>query len=443
MLTKLLIFLLLSISVYSQDIQLKDTINNATTQYKQALKLFKEKKYQKSYDLFNILFRDNLDDAKINFYLGRSAFELKKYSEAIIAYERVLFQEPNSFRVKLELGRTFFLYKAYGEATRLFNEVKNIQNVPPKITKTANKYLDLLSLKHNKNNSKHSLHGILMLGINNDSNIKNTAEPHTLGSFAYSGTKETASSHQEIAVFNYKYNITNSLSTKQSFLLLHKTMFDDKYESNNIKLYKWTPSLTKIYSTKLMVDYAVFMDILYENSISMLKTYGLYPSISYNYDDKNMITGNFKYQKKEYQQLIDILKNSSVLELSSTLTNLYSKKFINSYTFAYAKEKRSIGTRTDISNTNFTLAFKNKYIYKPHISFSTSLSYKQTKFDELNQTFLFYKKDKLYNLGFSNTYVFDPKFIVQANINFIKQTSNIKADVYNKNTFALNLIRPF
>ncbi len=439
MLSKVLIILLFMTSLYSKDINIKDTANNTTTQYKQALQFFNKKNYQRSYDLFNILFIDHLDDAKINFYLGRSAFELKKYNEAIIAYERVLFQKPNNIRVKLELARSFLLYKSYDEAKRMFNTIKNTKDISSKIIKLIDIYLEQIESR----TSKHSIDGVFIIGYNDDSNINNTADPHTFGSLTYTDTAQSAKSHQEIFVLNYKYKISDTLINKNNFLALNKSMFNNKHENKDLRLYKFAPSVIKTYSSKVNTKYGFFTDSLYENKINTLKSYGIHPTINYRYNNTNIIKSSLKYKKKKYQQSADNDKDSSVSDLSFSITNIHSKKVLNTYSTTYSTEKKDRGTRTDISNRNFLFSFQNKYMYKPYIALTTSLSYKETKYDEITTAYAIRKKNKLISLGLSGTYIFNSKFILQTNVNHYDQNSNIKTDVYNKNTFAINLLRSF
>lgn len=427
--------LLLTLCLYSQDIEKEELV----LEYEQALKLFNEQNYQESYKILNILFRDNLDNPEINFYLGRSSFELKKYNEAIIAYERVLFQKPNSLRVKLELGRSFLLYKSYSEAKRLFNNIKNERTASEKIIKTVNKYLDIIDSK----TSKHNLNGVLIFSLRNDTNLNNRSEPHTFGTLQYTDEKERASSHQEIVVLNYKYKINDSLVNNHNILLLNRSMFNNRYKENDLRLYKWVGSLNKSYSKKFNIDYSLFADTFYQNRINTLKTYGLNPNIHYNYNKDYIHKSYIKYQKKRYQTIEDIQKNSNIKELNYELINIYSKSLINSVSATYSREKKDRGTRTDISNKNLKLSLKNIYSYKPNISFTTQFSYKESKYDDINQIYLLSTKNKLYNLGLSNTYLINNKYMIQTNLNFIKQKSNIKIEAYRKNVFAINLIRRF
>jgi tetratricopeptide (TPR) repeat protein len=79
-----------------------------SSDYKTGVSLYKNKKYQDSYNLFKKLFIKDFKNKNINFFLGLSAFELGLYDEALSAYERILIQDPNALRIKLEYAKTLF-----------------------------------------------------------------------------------------------------------------------------------------------------------------------------------------------------------------------------------------------------------------------------------------------------------------------------------------------
>ncbi|PHR70810.1 MAG: hypothetical protein COA66_11230 [Arcobacter sp.] len=434
MLIKFFMIFLFTASLYAQNTQILNS-----KEYQNALSFYKNKNYQKSYDLFNILFKKNLDNPEINFHLGRSAYELKKYNIAIIAYQRVLFQKPNNIRVKFEFARSLLLYKSYIEAQRLFTEIKNNKNTPVLLKKAALTYLEKLESR----NSKHHFDGLILVGLNNDSNFENTAEPHTYGSLTYSDSAQKASSHLEVAILNYKYTISDSLTSKNTFLLLNKAMFNDKHKSKNLKLFKFTPTLIKKHSSKNSSEYSFFVDSFYEENINTIKSSGLNVKFNHLYNSKNRLSTFLKYQKRNYQISTDQDKNTKTYELSSSLSNLYSKQIINTYTASIIKENKEKGQRSDISNKSYAFTFQNKYIYNNSFNVKTFLSYKKTKYKDITAGYNVRKKNTLLGLGLSATYAISPKLIFQANVNYNKQNSNVLSNVYNKNTFAINLIRPF
>jgi hypothetical protein len=249
--------------------------------------------------------------------------------------------------------------------------------------------------------------------------------------------------HQEILLSNYKYKINDTMVNKQDLMVFNKNMFNSNYKSKDIRLYKWTPALNITYSSTFNVDYALFFDKLYIEDISTLKTYGLIPSFNYAYNKTNIIKGSLKYQKKLNQKLEEKSKDSIVTELSTTLTNIYSNQFIHNSTFTYTKEKKENGKQKGVDKTDLDFKLSSTYIYKPNITFSTSISYKQTKYKDVDNAYLVKKENKLYDLGFSNTYAYSPKLLIQTNLNLINQKSNIPTDKYNKQTFGINIIRSF
>lgn len=420
--------------------------------YKIALTNFKNKKYEKAYKLFYELFQENLNDANINFYLGRSAFETKRYHEAIIAYERVLFEKPESSRTKLEMARAYFLNNSFNESKRLFLDVKNDPNVPINVLSNIKKYLMAIESKI----TRHSIGGILIAGVNYDSNVNSSAAldiwiDHTKNILnlpvdennTVNNNYESAWAHQEIVLVNYGYKISDDKQAKTDFMGFNKNMFDSNYKSKDIKLMSLTQTLSMIYSKQLSVDYGVFVDNMWLANINNVRTFGLLPKFTFIDTNNDVINGYLKYQVKSHHQSVDKGKDSIYMELGASLTRIKSSKIILMPAIVYSKEKKKSGIQTGIDKSSISLALNGTYIYNPTLIFAPSISYKQTSAVDEDSAYKQKPKDKEIKLGLAATYIHNPKSIFQGGISYIDQTSNIPLNKYDKYTFMINFIRPF
>ncbi|NQY93174.1 MAG: hypothetical protein HRT43_03325, partial [Campylobacteraceae bacterium] len=195
--------------VKKQDI--KSTPSNKTNQkfsnedvlkYQQAVKFFKTKNYEKSYELFNELFINYLDDEKINFYLGRSAFELEKYNEAYAAYQRVQINNEDNHRVRLEIARILYILKSYDNALKEF-EIVLKNPIPTQVRKNVQALIDSIKNKQ----KKYFFSGVYQLGFGWDNNINNNTHEDftTYGStFLTNDTNKVQDSfNKEVLVLNF------------------------------------------------------------------------------------------------------------------------------------------------------------------------------------------------------------------------------------------------
>jgi len=444
---KYIIYILIIISYGNAQNIIADK-NNFIVNYKTALENFKIKKYDKTYTILYSLFQQKPDNLNINFYLGRSAYETKRYQEAILAYERFLFNKPTNSRVKLEMARSYFMVKEYKESKKLFLEVKNDKQIPPNTLLIIEKYLNLI----HDTSSNNSVNGIIMVGTLYDSNINNRSIHNTFSDTYFpaadtyidvTNTTEGVSNwyNQEIALINHKYKITDNITFKNNFLIFNKDSFDDKHDSTKLTLASYTPAVSINHTDKLTIDYALYTDFLSYGGKSKLKTFALFPKFQYTYNSTNKISGYFKYQRKE--DLQDETQDKEYIESRFNLQHIFSKttSLTSRITIADEKAQDTNEEGIDYSNVKGFLALNYKLL--PTLTFTPNLSYTISKYHNIDPNYLIKKTNKQIKLGLTSTYLVTPRWILQQNIEYTKQQSNIDLNEYNKYTFGLNIIRTF
>ena len=424
--------------------------DETVAKYRTALTYFKNKDYQKSYKLFDELFENNLNDPNINFYLGRSAFELKKYHDAIIAFDRVLFEKPDSLRAKLEMARAYFLTNALVDAKKLFKELKATPNLPANLVKVIDKYIEAVEGKE----QRHSFAGVMIAGFEYDDNTNSKSDNEiynnvyipalaTYLDMNNSTEEDDAWAYQLIGLINYAYKVNDEIQNKHDIMMFMKGMFDSKYDSKDIKLVSYTPALSVTHSEKLTFDYALFIDNLWIDNVNTLRSFGMLPKFTYKYNDKTTLNGHLKYQIKKNQQTVNQSKDSKYVEVGAVLSYVYSKKFTATLGAVLSNENKDKINTEIIDNNSYALNFGGNYIYSDKLFIAPLLSIKHTNYDDIDPSYLKKKKNKEYKAGVTATYVYSPKTIVQAGLNFTKQDSNVQPDVYSKYIFTLNFVRPF
>lgn len=404
--------------------------------YTQALNDFKNKNYQASYTLLNELFNKNLNDININFYLGRSAFELALFDEAVLAYERILFEKPETLRVQFELGRTYLAKENYLDAKKYFLSITEDTKAPKDLVELSQKYLLLIEDKI----SKYKIGGILMLGVNYDSNINNSSKYDffdypLLGQVQNTTKKEGAFAHQEVAVLNYSYQFDDKYLFKTDGLAFLKSMFDNDLNDKNIKMIGLSPSIRHTYQENLSFDYGVFIDNVWVGGDNYIQSYGINPKLNYTLQQNETLMFLFKYQIKNYQQQVNKPKDSTYTELAGTYTTLYNENWIVSPTLKLTDEKKQAGTQQDVDNKAIEIALNNTYLYSQKLFFLPSFLMKKTTYDT--------RDEKEYLLKIGANYLYTPQWIIQGDASYTTQTATQKAFEYNKYNFGVNLIRSF
>ena len=187
--------------------------------YEISLKSYKNKEYQSAYKGFKFLFERDLNNVNVNFFLGQSSFFLKKYDEAILAYERVLFEKPSSSRAKFQLAVSYLKIDEFVEAKKNLLELQKDSSLDVNVRNRIKSYLDYIESK----TKKHFYSGIALIGINYDSNINSDPDGLLLSSGLKSKV-EDGFSHQEVLLFNHRYNINDVESFKNDVMLYNKSL---------------------------------------------------------------------------------------------------------------------------------------------------------------------------------------------------------------------------
>ena len=130
---KLFFFIIFTLSVLANETD--------NTKLQNGLDAYKQKDFQKSYEIFSKLYLSYLANEDINFYLGRSAYETGHYEIALAAFERVSMLDPGNLRNKLEMARTYFMLKMYPDAQNLFEEVLKNNAIPKNVKTNIEFYL--------------------------------------------------------------------------------------------------------------------------------------------------------------------------------------------------------------------------------------------------------------------------------------------------------------
>lgn len=437
--------------VPNSTVVVEKTINKELLlKYTKALKYFKNKDYHTSYDLFEELFQDNINDVNINFYLGRSSFEIKKYNEAIQAYERVLFDKPNSSRAKYEMAKAYFLSRSYKSAKNTFLDLQDDENIPDVVLADVENYLKIIDSII----SKHIYSGMLMLGVNYDSNVNSRSKYDEFNNvyiadfdiyidFENTTEKVADYSHQEIAVFNYGYKLSDDHILKHDFMIFSKKMFNSDYKDYDVALLSYNPAFSVNHNDQLSVDYGLFVSDMWLGSALYLQSYGLFEKLSYKYDDRLTIKTHLKYQINSYKNDASGSKKSSYIEFDAGSNYMYNGKTTFTSSFVYTSETKMDSQTKGIGSQSIGLNLGGTYIYKPNITFSPLLRAKQTSYDDTDPLYLKKAKNTEFNLGFVSTYIYTHKWIVQGGVNYLYKDSNLPTSTYDKYMFNINIIRPF
>lgn len=415
--------------------------------YAEAKRLFQNKNYEKAYEVFKALYLKDMQNPSINFYLGLSAFWLGKYEEAIAAFERVTMINPKAYRAKLEAARAYYRLGMLKKAKSLFLSVKD--KVPKSVQKNIDKYLLLIE----KGRKKHFFSGTLIAGVNYDSNIYNVAVDNVLSdkipNYKINNTAKSGWAAQEVLSTSYAYAYTNTVRFKADTLLFNKNIF--KYHDMDIALLMFTPAVSVSYKNTMNVDFALFANKIWLAKKHLMYNYGVNPKIGYRISPTLLIKAALLYQIQENNDANKARDNTTYgLELG-VAKNLKGNLSLNlKTTFNAVREKKRNEAKdlNEVAYNLYELTLGANYKFSPKIIASTKLKgyekrYQDKSLSPITKQELYKRVDNEYQIVVSGMYVFATKFLFSLEYTHIKHDSNYVDNVFDKDTFAVNMIIPF
>ncbi|MBT5935619.1 tetratricopeptide repeat protein [Sulfurimonas sp.] len=413
--------------------------------YNQAKELFKNKKYQKAYDLFYKLFEKNLEDPNINFYLGRSAYMLQHFELAIAAYERVLMSDPKSVRSNLEIAKCYFELKDYKESKKIFLETLSDQ-MPTNVQQNIRMYLKALDSKTKKN----FISGSVVLGLNYDSNIYSRANddiftiPGIIDNITNQPIKTTNSTpeasgyaHQQAVSLNHLYKFDNEINFKNNFVFFAKTIVE--HHNRDIMLAQYSPAVSVTYNhNKILVDYALLFSKIWLGSKSTMTYYGINPRLTYVFDAYNILSSSFKYQEKNI-----VTNTSHITELDFSLRRIQSSKTTFLFYTRLAAERKVSDGLQNIDSDLINVAFSTSYCFTPLLSITPKLQYYMKWYKDEDVFYVKKQEDKELQFLLNSTYSISKSSLFSMDYSYMNHISNIPSWEFNKHSLTANIILLF
>lgn len=415
----------------------EDSVTQEKRSYQEAKILFEKKEYQKSYDEFYRLFQSNLQDPNINFYLGRSAYMLKDFGSAISAYERVLDFDANSTRSKLEIARCYFELQEYEKAQTLFLKISR-EDIPTNVKENIQSYLSAIDSKLKKN----SLNASVVFGLNYDTNIANRANNdvysgmknvflNTLSDVNNTTADKAGLSHQEALSLNHRYNFSKDIAFKNDVVVFSKTV--TPAHEYDIALAQYSPALSVLHNSKVLVDYAFIFNKIWLNSKPYMTMYGIYPKFNYLYSNATMLGFNLRYQRKS----ID-LATTDIGALEFTLNHRYNDELMLAFYSEFYKEKRLSGNFIDYDM--FNVALSTSYRYTPMFTITPKVQWYNRSYQHEDRWFPATQQDNEYQISLSGIYSYTQNLLFNLEYSYIRNDSNLPNFEFNKQMITSNVI---
>ena len=415
----------------------------AQTTLDDALKLFKQEKYEMAFDAFLELVENDLTSTELNLHLARTAFKIKKYSEAIAAYERILINHPNHNLAKLELARSYFLLKRYTLSSQLFNEV--LKNNPPLQVKiNISNYL-----KEIKNKDKlSSLTGLIQIGANYDSNINGASNADTFYVPALGATFTNTSldthdwSHQEVVVLHHKLDTTKlwGFAIKNDFTIYSKNL--QNFTDYNILYLSYAPTLAWQFD-KLTVDFGISRDSMWYGGEYFLENYAPFTKLNYKTESQSNYMLLFKSITKTYQQDSFKTRNAKQQELTLSYQTRLGKRTSLFLREVIQLERKISGTDANVDYNSYDTSLGFTYILNPRWRLNTLLGYKNLKYLDKDAFFQQKHVQNRYTLKLGVTSLLTQSLSLDSSILGLQNDSTIETTNYERFAFAMNLIKKF
>ena len=450
--------------------------------YKEALKNFHNKNYNKSYKQFvNLLKESHYKNVNYNYYIGNSTYKLKLYHQAISVFNRILFYKPNDENINFELAKIYLALRQFYQANYYFDKIishsknkrflkkvkKYIQSKHIKIYKNsinffyksddeianevANFELAKICLKLREfNQANYYLDKI----IANSKNKRLLQEVRQYRKRKYVQIQKHSLSFVGIMGAGYDSNINNNLDNKDKFFTTQLLIVNDIHRYMNFD----------INNHIVLFNKDVFNSA--KNNFSLLK---YKPSILYKNTKSGLITEYSRYANHPYMERLGLFSqlklNSNKIELQLSWKkhlkikdkyrdayhimmhdiNYYKTKHNNLYTtiqFDMESAKKASKNESYVDYKSILLKLKDNYLISNKFILSPIIGYKFKYYSVKNETFDKYQQDNNMNLTLQLLNKLK-NFNIQSNVSYIKNISNINSYGYEKWLFNINLIKQF
>ena len=411
---------------------------NENTHYNKALKLFKEKKYQEAFEIFETLSENDLGNQNINFYMGRILFEMGEYDMAISYFERILFSQPTNSRAQLEIAQSYLMQKNYILATKEFETILSKKDLPEKVRENIKKRIEFIT----RNIQKHFFTGVLIFNAMYDSNTNNGTE----GTIYYYNLPTTGSkpesdfTAQVISVLNHSYKYNDKVTIDNSLTLFaqdYNTVSDKNIEVLSLSV---KPSIT---DGKNKYTFGFGIDKVRYNDASLYGAYNLFLGQTRIISKTTLNDINLKLTKKSYDKIADKNKNSYVFELKNDFK--YKTENIGLFNFGInlSKELEINSSSTEINKNSYELSLSNSYPLPNKFSMTSLISTKKSMYNDYNSGFSNIRNDETTTLSLDLKRPLAKNLILGFTLSKLKNNSNQGAYDYDKHIIKTSLIYTF
>lgn len=409
--------------------------------YSEALNSFKQKDYEKSYELFSKLFEQDFSNTLVNFYLGRSAYELQKYEFATSVYDRILINEPNNTRVRLELAQTYLQMKLYTQALKEFELVLE-DKMPVQVRKRVEANVAFLKAKE----KRHFFDITAVLGIIYDSNVNSASTTFDINEFLglpedtlpNNTQKEGATIFQVVAPISYKYKVDENFILNSSLVPL--MMKYNNYKDKDLHALSLNISPT-FYEKDYKYSFGFLYDLVYLAHEKYQSNYYIKPEITKVFSTNLLYNAYVKLGKVNYSK--ERLRDANHYEFSNNLKYASENFGVFDFGFSFGKELRAYDTRTDVSNAFYSISLENSYELINKYTINPSISYKRSKYIEEDVNFLSKREDKRYNYSLNLQKSLTKSLAFSLGASFIDVNSNQELYDYDKYLLKANLFYSF
>ena len=445
-----------------QSPRIQTKLTNIDIQFRQAIKLFNEKKYKESFDALSAIFMERLDDPRVNYYLGRAALEIKDYDQAAAAFERVLIINSDHARTRLELGRLYMETQQFELAEKEFKTVLDNKNLPDQVKANIEKVLIVID----NAKKRHFFTKTFILGTSYDTNPNSAignreySVPYYTDLFSTNLTGDKPAedmSFTTLGMLNhiYDYGDKGGWLLKNSLLFYKQTYRN--YAAGNIDLISITTTPT--YNGENFSASAAFgMDKIWYGQVALSNSFSIKPGLTYKINDlySTSVTTGFK---RTFYYYANLGKNADTLDFSVSFSRIFKETaslLKATFTFAedfehYNDEALSI-SRDDVSKSynTYKLEYTSPVWKKKNISGSIAYTFKRTSYT--NSSTSYYTKEtedqhviggKLFIPGTTVSDHFGKGSIFNVNYDFTHQRSNFVDSNYQKHLIGVNFIYSF
>ncbi len=363
------------------------------------------------------------------------AFREGEFESALALYDKEMINHPNSKRAALGYATTLYKLGFYKESKKEFQKIL-VLNPPANVKRNIEAFLDSIDSKLTVSH----FYGSVTIAMGYDDNLGyNSSKRYTeYGGIKFENdTNKTKGSLGTLSLLLGHHYSKEAFSWDNSFYTYNEMQSKDTIEDLNYFNFTTAPSYgygSYRFTLPMGVDYS-FLDRESESNTIFSS-----PEIKYRFDRDMILSLVLNISKTKNKR--DEGRSYKSKGFKTTLLKRHDALTIYG-AVGYRDDKKSSGERYDVSKKLFDGYINILYKLNTLFMVTNSYYYELSKYNDLDEALGYKREDDKYRATFGFDYLVDRADIFSCSYQYLKNSSNINAYSYDKNSLFIKYTKKF